>query len=101
MPRNTSDTELTKAERTARDSVPESAENVVSIGTEAEGAVAVVDSTVMYPVLVAPSVTTQPMVAVAGGSPSEASLESVDEPVADDLDDASAQSLVEARRDLT
>jgi len=85
--------ELTKAERTARDSVPESVENAVPAGKEAEEA-AIVNPTLIEPVVVLPPV-------VLGDEPVEASLGSGDVVESDDLDDASASALVEARRDLT
>jgi len=91
--------ELTKAERTARDSVQESVEGVASSAPEEDGVIAVEPT--LGPVLVAPSITTSPTLTVVAGSASEASVESADDEVVDDLDDASASELVEARRDLT
>ena len=95
--------ELTKAERTARKNVQESVEGVVTSAPEEDGVIAVEPG----PVLVAPSITTYPSittspnVTVVAGSDAEASVASADDEVTEDLDDASASALVEARRDLT
>jgi len=85
--------ELTKAERTARKDVQESVEGAVPAGKKAEEA-AIVNPTIVEPVVVLPPV-------VLGDDPVEASLGPADEEVVEDLDDASASALVEARRDLT
>ncbi|WP_135828642.1 hypothetical protein [Halorussus halobius] len=88
--------ELTRAERAARDSVPESVESVVADATEADEAV-VVEPTVA-PVLVAPGITTSTVTVVAGAA-SDRSAESGDG-ITDEFHDASASTLIEARRDL-
>jgi len=92
--------ELTKAERTARDSVQESVEGVVSSAPEEDGVIAV-EPTVVEPVFVAPSITASPTLTAVAGSASELSSVSADDEVVENLDDASANALVEARRDLT
>jgi hypothetical protein len=89
--------ELTKAERTARDSVQESVENAVPAGKEAEEA-AIVDPTVLEPTVIDSVVVTPPV--LLGGEPVDASADELSVE-SDDLDDASASALVEARRDLT
>ncbi|WP_135828640.1 hypothetical protein [Halorussus halobius] len=91
--------QLTKAERTAREGVQRTVEGVVSADAEWDAVVAI-DSTIS-PVLVAPSVTTTPTIVAVAGVAADASVESVDEEVVEDLEGASADALVEARRDLT
>jgi len=92
-------TELTKAERTARKDVQESVEGVVSDAPEEDGVVAIEPT--LGPVLVAPSITASPTLTAVAGSASEPSSVSADDEAVENLDDASASALVEARRDLT
>jgi len=86
---NDSTVELTKAERSARDSVPESVESAVPDPSDTKQAA------------ITTRTTTKPWfpVVIYGGS----QVRSIDsfETADDDLDDASATELVEARRDLT
>ena len=84
---NDSPVELTKAERTARDSVSKSVEGVVPDPETKQAAVSRTTTNPWFPVL------------IYGGSQAQ-SMDSFETPD-DDLDDASATELVEARRDLT
>jgi len=85
---NDGSVEPTKAERTARDSVPESVEGAVP-DPETKQAATITQTTSIPPFLV--PLTTSAL------APSDGSFETP----GDDLDDASASALVEARRDLT
>jgi len=83
---NDSTAELTKAERTARESVPESVEGVKPDPATKQAMINGYTTNPRFPVV------------ILGGAnvPSEDAFET-----SDDLDDASASELVEARRDLT